>query len=135
MSKPIGERHEYVKENALCFSCLRPGHFTKDCNRRHPTSLHEERRDREMRVSNKTREAVSDGVAGEDHHSKASIIVPVWISCKEEPSNEHLVYALLDTQSDTTFILEETSEKLNARSEPVRLKLSTMTSKDQLISG
>ena len=43
------------------------------------------------------------------------------------------MYALLDTQSDTTFILDQTAEILNAHSEDVVLKLTTMTSRDELI--
>lgn len=34
-----------------------------------------------------------------------------------ELEREVLVYALLDTQSDTTFILEETANALNTRKE------------------
>ena len=43
------------------------------------------------------------------------------------------MYALLDTQSDTTFILDQTADMLNAHSEDVVLKLTTMTSRDELI--
>ena len=42
-----------------------------------------------------------------------STIIPVWVSTTSEPESEVLVYALLDTQSNTIFILEETAETLN----------------------
>ena len=59
---------------------------------------------------------------------KSAMIVPVYLSSEEEPDKKCLVYALLDTQSDTTFILDEIAEKMNFPSQPARLKLSTMTS-------
>ena len=42
------------------------------------------------------------------------MVMPVWVSCKNNPIAEKLVYALLDTQSDTTFIDQEVSDSLNA---------------------
>ena len=61
------------------------------------------------------------------------MIVPVWVATQNSPETERLVYALLDTQSDTTFNLDHTAEMLNAHSEDVVLKLTTMTSRDELI--
>ena len=63
---------------------------------------------------------------------KTSMIVPVYLSTTDKPYEEHLTYAMLDTQSDTTFVLEETSLKLNTKSEPSRLKLSTMTATETI---
>ena len=65
--------------------------------------------------------------------SASSMIVPVWVSTQIEPEKEYLVYALLDTQSDTTFILDQTAKDLNAQAVDVALKLTTMTSRDELI--
>ncbi|KAK7945396.1 hypothetical protein WMY93_001124 [Mugilogobius chulae] len=53
----------------------------------------------------------------------------------DNPHKEKLVYALLDTQSDTTFILKDTAESLNTSSEPVKLKISTITSKTKIVSS
>lgn len=58
-----------------------------------------------------------------------STIIPVWVSAAHDPEHEVLVYALLNTQSDTMFIFKETAEAVNANSEPVQLKLSTMASR------
>jgi hypothetical protein len=41
-----------------------------------------------------------------------SMVVPVYLSHCDSPDNERLVYALLDTQSDTTFILDRTYDAL-----------------------
>ncbi len=45
------------------------------------------------------------------------------------------MYALLDTQSDTTFILKDTAETLDTKLEPVKLKISTITSKTNVVSS
>ena len=65
--------------------------------------------------------------------SASSMIVPVWVSTQIEPERQYLVYALLDTQSDTTFILDQTAKDLNAQAVDVALKLTTMTSRDELV--
>lgn len=64
-----------------------------------------------------------------------SSVIPVYVSTVDEPENEKLVYALLDTQSDTTFILKDTAQSLNATAEPVKLKISTITSKTKIVSS
>ena len=47
-------------------------------------------------------------------HSKTTTIVPVLVHHISNPQQERLVYAMLDTQSDTSFILNSTREALNA---------------------
>lgn len=34
-AKTLEERKEFIKESRLCFGCLRKGHYSKDCTRRH----------------------------------------------------------------------------------------------------
>ena len=63
------------------------------------------------------------------------MIVPVWLSYKNCPSKEILTYALLDTQSDTTFILNDTASDLQLPCEPMKLSLSTMTSQHTKIDS
>lgn len=107
------------------------------CERKHPTCLHEDH----SKVVGKQR--ITDNSKGRrteplhDKHIKVlagatssrvfqvtsnictSSIIPEWVSTTCEPECEVLVYALLDTQSDTTFILEETANALNTRKEAV----------------
>ncbi|XP_056611900.1 uncharacterized protein LOC130428076 [Triplophysa dalaica] len=52
-----------------------------------------------------------------------------------EPDKEVLVYALLDSQSDTTFILKDAAVTLGARKESVKLKVSTITSKTKVVNS
>lgn len=51
------------------------------------------------------------------------------------PCQEKLVYALLDTQSDTAFIDQDVSRELQAEVSPVQLKLTTMMGKNTVVSG
>ncbi|CAM4729270.1 unnamed protein product [Leuciscus chuanchicus] len=52
-----------------------------------------------------------------------------------EPDKEVLVYALLDSQSDTTFILKDATDTLGVKKEPVKLKVSTTTSKTKVVNS
>ena len=44
--------------------------------------------------------------------SKCSMILPLYLSHRDSPEKEILIYALLDTQSDTTFILQDSCSAL-----------------------
>ena len=102
--------------------------FAKSAKKRHPNSLHTE-----QKPNDNTQEAVYRKVLKGGKGAMSAMIVPVWISAKDNPETEQLVYALLDTQSDTTFILEETANVLNSRYETAKLQLSTMSARDNLI--
>lgn len=69
------------------------------------------------------------------YSSATSSIVPVFVSLAEDPHSEILTYALLDTQSDSTFILGDLVSALNVKTQPVQLKLSTMTAVDTVIAS
>ena len=141
----------FVKENGLCFGCLRKGHMSNDCkkrltcatcNKNHPTCLHEERYHKKAEEKNrseyqessnvrKTTSCTSQGAAC----ASTSMIVPVWLSSLSKPEKEVLVYAILDTQNDATFILRETCDELDAEKQPTKLRLSTITSQDSLVDS
>lgn len=147
--KALEERRKYVKENKLCYGCLRTGHHARDCRnrhscdnckRRHPTLLHDDNytKAKPTSVSNQgtteeTATTLSLSVATKDPSTNTSMIVPVWVSSVSNPDMERLVYALLDTQSDTVFIDQKVSNSLLTKTHPVRLKLTTMTGKDTLM--
>ena len=142
---------KFVKGNSLCFGCLRKGHMSTDwkkrltsatCNKNHPTCLHEERspkkpeekkgsEEQEPTNVRRTTSCTSQGAST----ASTSMIVPVWLSSLSKPDKEVLVYAILDTQSDATFILKETCDELNAETQPTKLRLSTITSQDSLVES
>lgn len=66
---------------------------------------------------------------------QTAAIIPVWLSSTTQPEQEVLVYALLYSQSDTTFILSDVAETLKTDKEPVKLKLSTITSQDAIVNS
>ena len=95
------------------------------------TSLTEETKD-------KTEASIPERDA-ETHSVKRSVvtssIIPVWVSSVEDPDNECLTYALLDTQSDTSFILEDLGSQWSDRAKQVKLRISTMTSPSMLLNS
>nr|XP_033494102.1 uncharacterized protein LOC117264333 [Epinephelus lanceolatus] len=148
--KSLDERRKYVKERKLCYGCLKPGHSAKECRHRHscdtckgrhPTCLHDDSFSKARPVLISTQSTTNDeaattlslSVETEEPSSNTSMIVPVWVSSVSNPGMEMLVYALLDTQSDTVFIDQDVSHSLQAKAHPVRLKLTTMIGKDELM--
>ncbi len=61
------------------------------------------------------------------------MIVPVWISHTDNREEEKLVYALLDDQSDTTFISKETANQLQVNGPKTQLSLTTMHAENKVI--
>ncbi|KAI7814389.1 hypothetical protein IRJ41_014552 [Triplophysa rosa] len=100
MTKTLEERRKYVKENNLCYGCLKHGHAARNCHYRlfcntckgkHPTCLHDDGYTRRERPVPKARSAqnpenestavLSLSVASE-RSSYTSMVVPVWIIFK-----------------------------------------------------
>ena len=53
--------------------------------------------------------------------------IPVYISSPDNPNNEILVYALLDSGSNRTFITEKTVQKLKVKTQSIPMNISTLT--------
>lgn len=159
MENAIPERVKFVQTKGLCFGCLKPGHHSKACGSRsvcktckgkHPTILHqdrtaytekkaqfEERKGRKTvstQTNEESTEVLSAKVLQNAHNTHTSTVIPVWLSTTSEPDREVLIYALLDTQSDTTFVLQEVADSLVSDKTPVQLKLSTMASRNTVVS-
>lgn len=136
---------------------MRPGHSAKFCQnrltcnickRRHATSLHGDlpKKQYSGNGSDKNRQSETNTVPSQSgvslmsdsnshNDGKCSMIVPVWVSHDSDPNCETLVYALLDTQSDTTFVSNNTCYELGVKGPRVQLKLSTMTSEEELVDS
>lgn len=63
------------------------------------------------------------------------MILPVYLSHASHSDNERLVYALLDTQSHTTFLLEKTCKALAIPGNSVKLMLSTLYAENMLVDS
>ena len=152
MKGTTSERKEFASTKGLCFGCLQRGHLSKDCkegktctvcNQQHPTPFHGDFRRRKENTgdkqdSNKTPKANNSAscfMNGQGKTQANSMIVPVWLSHRNSPGNKRLVYALLDYQSDTTFIADNTPNHLGVSGPETNLLLSTMHATDELIKS
>lgn len=125
------------------------------CKGKHPTCLHQER-DKEVRKNKEgdkeqkeskgikdmkeikqsketPNETISQCIVQTHSSNLTSTISPVWLSTTNDPDHEILLYALLDSQSDTTFILQEKADALYCDKRHVQLRLSTLSSRDTVI--
>ena len=155
-AKSLEERKQFVKQKGLCFGCFEHGHrskfckqrrICKTCQKRHPTLLHGDIRnnkehEKETVDKKETVPKSVQGFSGASHSNsnisncdKCSMIMPVYISHRDNPDKEVLIYALLDTQSDTTFLLDKTCDQLGVKGTNVKLLLSTMFSKDEAVNS
>lgn len=64
-----------------------------------------------------------------------SMMIPVWLSSNTDPEHEILVYALLDTMSDATFVAEQAVHQLEARGEPTTLTITTIATEGEEIAA
>ena len=158
LNKPLVDRKSFVNEKGLCFACLQGGHISRKCKHRkkcktcskfHPSSLHGDKRtpskqgerndssqgksDEETAVKITHTGAIS--LSNSEKCRKCSMIVPVYVSHCDFPEKERLIYALLDTQSDTTFTLEETCNALGVSGIDVKLSLSTMYAANKVVTS
>ena len=70
----------------------------------------------------------------ESYCGKSTMIVPVYVSHRSKPDEEHLIYAMIDTQSDTTIILRENTQELDISGINIKLLLSTLSAEDEIVS-
>ena len=136
-ARPWEARHAFIMENGLCFGCLHTGHMSKACQAReccdicsksHPTCLHKTPSGAESHTVSPGRATYGNSchVVSPSDGNLTTSMVPVWVSSKSNPTQEVLVYALLDTMSDVCFVLDDTYERVNAKCTDTVLKLGTM---------
>ena len=147
--KTLAEKNDFVKKSRVCFKCLKKGHIAKECKvkvkckkceGKHATAMcrgGKESRDNENQES---QEKLPEAQVLSSHSkngvtSKSSMIVPVYVSHKRAPKNKVLVYALLDTQSDSSFILNDTAESLRVSGPKVDMQLSTMLAENAIVQS
>ena len=149
-----GHRTRFCRNRILC----------KRCSKNHPTSLHgyvykpedkksntlDETGDSTSSAQAQSTEVPTEGnkvdpkvtqihgvtlMTGSNSANKSSLILPVWISHRDNPDNELLIYALLDTQSDTTFVIDDTCQALGVEGLKTQLILSTIFARNQVIDS
>ena len=137
LKKTLQERREFLKDKDLCFACYQAGHRSngcarrktcKTCSRRHPTGFHDDNFRLNQVATKKqnpsseqstdvltathieTEEAVCSAV-GTGNPTTALPIVPVRLKAAKK---EVLTYAMLDSCSTGTFLLEDIAACLDA---------------------
>ena len=146
-NKSASEKNNFIKKENLCYGCLFSDHMSnkcmnrRKCKERHPTSIHglykelngEKTKSKNEEISSTSHvESVATALKAKNTKFEKhafTMVVPVYISTNDDQHNEVLSYALLDTQSDTTFILDEVADDLvMSNYEEVQLELTTMSS-------
>ena len=154
MKRSLEERKNFVKEAKRCYKCLRLGHTSKACKSphscrkckgKHPLCLHDDdfkgiaknTTAKVLLVNNNVESCQAHATSFRVNNTKAlpatSLTLPVWLSSKDNPDNETLVYALVDSQSDTTFVDQTLAEQLNLSprfKETTRLNVKTLSTTD-----
>ena len=85
-----------------------------------------------------TEQSTQTGVAllgGTREASNCSMTVPVYRSHCDSPESEILIYALLDTKSYTTFVLQDTCKALGLTGIDVKLSLLTMYAENRAVES
>ena len=133
--KPMDSKIKYLETSQRCFKCLRRTHSTSECpaphkcnvcQKPHPTALHGYHKPKQP-VEQTTAMMMGARIAGQRGGKAATTLLPVWVSSAEFPDQEELVYALLDSGSDSTFIDEDVARILELpQDNPIDLEVKTL---------
>ena len=136
-------RVAFIREHRLCFGCFTSGHQSRECKNRmkcdvckrfHSTLLH---KSAVQSINESYSTPVVSNVLSsiESNVEMTCSVVPVWLSHASKSSRKKLVYALLDSQSNSSFILDQSLDTFNVSSLDVNLSVSTMTGVHQQVSS
>jgi len=141
------KRKELIFAKGLCFKCLRRGHLSRDCmrNGRHLAYIGLNPPDQSTNQSDKEEEeGGNEAKAGAYSSYKAytnenrpderfhSLIIPVSIHHRDKPDIQMRTYAVLDNQSNACFISEDIVNRLELKTKPLNLQLTTMAGSETL---
>ena len=116
------------------------GKKCKICNKPHATVLHldssKSPKDGQQ-VGNEedcraTNSCVSVCQINDSGTATSSLIVPVWLYHQGDPRKRIEVYAVLEDQSDTCFVTEDTCARLGVEGPDITLELGTMHTVDKI---
>ncbi len=115
------EKLDALKVGRVCFSCLRRGHMSRECDKpltcdifkhKHPTVLHIESKTQEVSVNNALASLETCGHTGTGSDECVLSIVPVQVKAKSGSTIVN-TYALLDPGSSASFCTQHLTRKLN----------------------
>ena len=131
----LRDRKATIRNKGMCFGCLFPGHHSKDCrtrhtcavcSKKHPTLLHDYGRQQSLQMTSLFLDNKCNGRA-------TTMVVPVLLR-HSSSDKEVIVYALLDTQSNTNFVTTEVVKMLNVTGTCTTLDLTTMNGRTRMPS-
>lgn len=137
--KDTGHTSKQCKEKNLCEICQRRHHtcmhdenfvFRKpqtELNFKSSTLMKNNATSGDADVTTRVKDVSANQTANAKIDHLTSMIVPVYLSCSDNPSKEILIYAFLDTASDSTFVTQTLAENLGAKYEDAILHLSTVS--------
>ena len=140
-NRTYDKKRELIKENNLCFGCLKKGHRSKDCfkrltcsvcKRKHPTSLHID--DNPLQLNNSSPPSrnlieTTNCHTGAGTSSKVALaLIPVKIRVKDR-GPFITTYAGLDNFSSDCFISNQLVNKLQTTGPNSKILLTTMEHK------
>ena len=139
----LEERKNFVYKNRVCRSCLLVGHvglYCRNratcgvCEKKHPTLLHDESFNKDPEGSLAATSVASHKIASENiTFQNQSLILPVTLSTSSNDINVK-VYAILDSQSDVSFITSNVYSRLNVKGEKTKLRITTILGEESVES-
>ena len=123
------------------------------CKQQHPTCLHREQQPEKSDEVEQASKSASEqlpvptsepasakctrvyGVEGQESGQDQSLIIPVRVSSSENPENKQLTYALIDCQSNATFVTEKLRQELRIEGVKSHLLLSTVHEENKMIES
>lgn len=126
------KRKTFSLEKFLCLGCASSSRHQvascknkltcRTCSGRHPSCLHVQKASSES-ITNCTNVCM---IPEQEYGSDHTMIVPVWVRSTSEPSKEVLQYAVLDDQSNVSFVSQSLCERLNLQGPSTDLLLTTV---------
>ena len=137
LKKTLQERREFLKDKDLCFACCQAGHRSngcaqrktcKTCSRRHPTGLHDDNfrlNQVATKKQNPSSEQSTDVLTATHVETEEAFCSAVGTGLKAA-GKEVLTYAMLDSCSTGTFLLEDIAACLDAKGTDTKLMVKTV---------
>ena len=132
------------KNHATCFHDSQKTQLEKDAKKTQPQ--HNSQRKSSSTTSSSKEETPTptttpttdtDGVCLSTHSEEPSqlttMIIPVYVSSPRQPEQETLVYAMVDTMANTSFISADLASSLDIDSTPLPIRMNTMTARNEIV--
>uniref|UniRef100_A0A1B0GL56 CCHC-type domain-containing protein n=2 Tax=Lutzomyia longipalpis TaxID=7200 RepID=A0A1B0GL56_LUTLO len=123
------DKRTFVTDSKVCFNCLRPSHYAKDCtststcqkcNKHHHTWLHPAEPTEQSSSGSNSDSLVSHHCTADNHALLPTAVVHV----PDKNGNRQLCRILLDSGGECTLISESCAQRLNLQREQVNIRVS-----------